>query len=108
MRLAEQTASYALTNHNDLVPNVTDIRMALQDVGALRPQVGAMEEQVIGAEDMRGVNAFLDWIKGENNKEIRRIAGLRGGEAEVLDIESGIEREDFLTGKHLFSTLHMS
>ena len=71
--------------------------MALEDVGALRPQIGAMEEQSIGEEDTRGINAFLKWMMGPENKEIRRIAELSGVEGEV-DIEAGAEKEDFLTG----------
>lgn len=35
-----------------------------------------MEEQVKGEEDMRGIEAFLNWCTGDINKEIRRIAGL--------------------------------
>ena len=100
MRLAENTASHAFLNHNDLIPTITDVRMALEDVGAFRPQIGPVEEQTLGTEDVRGTNAFLDWIRGETNREIRRIAGLTAGEAEAVDIEIGTEREDFLTGKH--------
>lgn len=70
--------------------------MALEDVGALRPQIGAMEEQCSGEEDTRGMNAFLKWMMGEENKQIRRIAELLGTEGEV-DIEAGAEKEDYLT-----------
>ncbi|MCJ1249151.1 hypothetical protein MMC30_006374 [Trapelia coarctata] len=94
--LASQTATHAFINHNDLIPTVTDVRMALEDVGALSPQIGAMEEQSIGEEDTRGMNAFLKWMMGSENKEIRRIAELSGAEGEV-DIEAGAEKEDYLT-----------
>ena len=96
--LATTTASHALVNHNDLIPTVTDVCMALQDVGAFKPQRGTMEEQCIGEEDMRGVDGFLEWLRGDGNAEIRRIAGLAGTDGEVVDIEAGGEREDFLTG----------
>jgi transcription initiation factor TFIID subunit 3 len=94
--LASHTSTHASINHNDLIPTVTDVRMALEDVGALRPQIGAMEEQCSGEEDTRGMNAFLKWMMGEENKQIRRIAELLGTEGEV-DIEAGVEKEDYLT-----------
>lgn len=97
--LASTTASHALINHNDLTPTFTDVRMALEDVGALRPQRSAMEEQCRGEEDMRGVESFLQWMMGDMNKEIRRIAGLAATEGEVVDVNVLGENEDFLTGR---------
>ncbi|MCJ1401938.1 hypothetical protein MMC11_005155 [Xylographa trunciseda] len=94
--LASQTAGHAFANHNDVVPTVTDVRMALQDVGALRPQIGIMEEQSGHEEDTRGMDAFLKWMMGDESREIRRIAGMVGSEGDV-DVEIGSEREDFLT-----------
>lgn len=96
--LAAKTASHALTNHNDLTPTITDVRMALQDVGALWPQTGMMEEQCLGEEDTRGVDAFIEWMKGEGNNEIRRIAGLARVPGEVIDLDAVGEKEDFLAG----------
>ena len=72
--------------------------MALQDVGALRPQVSQMEEQLGFDDDMRGLDAFLAWVRGDANKEIRRIAGLERTEGDMVEVEVGAEREDFLTG----------
>lgn len=95
--MASKTATHAFINHNDFTPTVTDVRMALEDVGALRPQLGSMEEQCIGEEDTRGMDAFLKWMTGEENKEIRRIAALLGTDGEV-DVEADVEKEDFLTG----------
>ena len=103
--LARQTAAHAISNHNDCVPTVTDVRMALQDVGALRPQIGIMEEQTRGEEDMRGMDAFLKWIVGEESKEIKRIAGMLAAGGEEVDVEIGIEREDFLTGQSAIETV---
>ncbi|MCJ1379738.1 hypothetical protein MMC17_002841 [Xylographa soralifera] len=94
--LASQTASHAFANHNDVVPTAMDVRMALQDVGALRPQIGIMEEQSREEEDARGMDAFLKWMTGDESQEIRRIAGMAGSEGDV-DVEVGSEREDFLT-----------
>ena len=100
--LASTTASHALLNNNDSTPTLMDLRMALQDVGALGPQMGGMEEQNRGEEDMRGIEAFVDWLSGETNKEIRRIAGLARNEGEVVDVEPGTEREDYLTSIIVF------
>lgn len=96
--LATKTASHALANHKDPTPTITDVRMALQDVGALWPQMSTMEEQCRDEEDLRGVEAFVGWMKGEGNHEIRRIAGLAVTPGEALDMAALEEREDFLTG----------
>ena len=96
--LASTAASHASINHNDLTPTITDVRMALYDVGALRPQISIMEEQSRGEEDLRGVEAFIEWVMGEGNKEIRRIAGLAAMEGEAAEVEALVDREDFLTG----------
>ncbi len=96
--IATKTASQALVNHNDLSPTIMDVRMALQEVGAFQPQISTMEEQCRDEEDMRGVKAFLDWIKGDANHEIRRIAGLVTAPGEVIDIEAPEGKEDYLTG----------
>jgi transcription initiation factor TFIID subunit 3 len=105
--LATQTSLHSELNHNDVVPSITDVRMALQDVRALAPERTAVEEQQMGGEeqyeDLRGVEAFLAWVSGDVNKEIRRIAGLAGTDAEMaeagLEVQGDVEKEDFLTGK---------
>ena len=104
--LASQTADHAFTNHNDVIPTVVDFRMALQDVGALRPQIGVMEEQSRGEEDTRGMDAFLKWMTGDESREIRRIAGMAVSDGEV-DIGIGDEREDFLTGESYYGGLQI-
>ena len=97
--LVTRTAEHALINHNGIVPDIADVRMSLEDVGMLRPALGAMEEQLNYDDDLRGVETFIAWIKSDANREIRRIAGLVGSAGEVLDADGGVEREDFLTGK---------
>lgn len=87
-------------NRNDSTPTIMDVRMALQDAGALYPQIGVMEEQCRQEEDLRGVKAFVDWMQGEVNHEIRRVAGLATTPGEpVVDIDAlETGKEDFLTG----------
>lgn len=50
-----------------------------------------MEEQVLGEEDMRGVEAFLSWCAGPSALEIRRIAGLvpEPSTTAVIDLSAG-------------------
>lgn len=59
----------------------------MQDCGAIAPEK-ILEEQIYDdEEDIRGVDAFIEWAMGPENKEIRRIA-LEGDEG----------KEDYLTG----------
>ena len=105
--LASHAAQNAFNNHNDYVPTVQDVRLALLEVGALRPQMTLLEERARGTElvggemipfeDMRGVEGFINWSKGPVNKEIRRMAGLAMPIAEVgLALD---EAEDYVTGE---------
>jgi len=77
--LATNTARHAALRQPSTTSDtitLTDVRLALQDAGALYPSISEMEEQVVGHEDMRGVDAFIAWCQGEGNREIRRIAGM--------------------------------
>ena len=94
--IASKTALFAQSNHNDLTPTIVDTRMALQEIGAFWPQVSIMEEQVRGEEDMRGIERFVAWMKGEANQEIRRVAGLLPSDGEIIGTEME-EKVDFLT-----------
>ena len=107
--LASATAQHASNNHNDYIPTVQDVRLALLEVGAIRPQLSVLEERMKGVEeingetvpfeDMRGVDGFVNWARGPANKEIRRIAGLAGeaGAGEGLAVVE--EEEDYVTGR---------
>ncbi|KAL8630232.1 hypothetical protein Q9189_004074 [Teloschistes chrysophthalmus] len=95
--LASRAAAHAQESHNDQNLTITDVRMALQDVGALWPQKSAMEEHLMGEEDMRGVEAFVKWMKGDEHREIRRIAGLIDSDAAMPGVDMPTEKEDFLT-----------
>ena len=74
----------------------SDILLALQDAGALRPQMKSFEEDWRGEEDLRGLDAFLSWFTGPANREIRRIAGYIPSEGDVVDADL-LEKEDYLT-----------
>jgi hypothetical protein len=119
--LAERTAYNAFSNHNDLIPDITDVRMAMQDCALLVPTVTAgeelwkeilrkpleeynadagareEEEERRDAEDTADVTEFIEWVTGDQNKEIRRIAGtykpVPTNPTEQLD---QMEMEDYL------------
>ena len=131
--LAERTAYNAFSNHNDLTPDISDVRMAMQDCALLVPtmtageelwkeilrkpldeyneETGARENEAArrDAEDTADVTEFIEWVKGDQNKEIRRIAGIYKPVAtnptEQLDQE---EMEDYLNSmsKSLSTRLH--
>lgn len=95
--LSTQTLEHARNAHEDMpTPRMADVLLALGDVGALRPQMSRVEEDWRGEEDLRGVEEFVGWAKGDVNREIRRVAGLVREEGDVD--EEGAEREDFLAG----------
>ena len=99
--LASTTASYSTNNVHFPEPQLEDLCMAMQDCGVFRPQTTATEEEWLGEEDMRGVNAFLDWARGDVNKEIRRIAGRadRGeGAKDAIALDGQGGADDFITG----------
>jgi transcription initiation factor TFIID subunit 3 len=106
--LASSTAQSAFNNHNDYTPTIQDVRMALLEAGALRPQMSVLEERAKGSvkvndqrvpfEDMRGVEGFLNWARGPSNREIRRIAGLTSGPGEMVEVGVLEEHEDYVTG----------
>lgn len=109
--LSESTSQIASNIHNTAVPTIQDVRLALVTNGALIPQMTPDEEarrgevEIAGEwfpfEDLRGVERFIDWAHGEQNREIRRIAGFGGGEELNVDqIAAGTdEKVDYLTGK---------
>jgi len=86
--LAQTTAMHASINHTELDITVQDVRMAMQDCGALAPEKLIEEELFDGKEDMRGVEDFIAWVTGKTNHEIRRVA-LEGADAGQEDYLSG-------------------
>ncbi|KUJ11390.1 uncharacterized protein LY89DRAFT_655216 [Mollisia scopiformis] len=91
LMLAQTTANHAALNHTEpelaLEISITDVRMAMQDCGALAPENLLEEQEFNGQEDLRGVEGFIEWAMGAGNHEIRRVA-LEGPEG---------AKEDYLT-----------
>lgn len=95
--LGSSAAEHAANSHpDDPAPTPADILLALQDAGALRPQMKSFEEDWRGEEDLRGLDSFLSWFTGPANREIRRIAGYIPSEGDVVDADL-LEKEDYLT-----------
>lgn len=95
--LGSSAAEHAANSHpDDPAPTLADIQLALQDAGALRPQMKGFEEDWRGEEDLRGLEAFMAWFTGPVNREIRRIAGFIPSEGDVVDADL-LEKEDYLT-----------
>lgn len=129
--LAQRTAYHAWSNHNDAVPTISDVRMALTDAGLLVPSMTGAEEawkEVLrkplddfpernglrlkeqrrrDLEDTADVREFIDWVTGPANKEIMRIAGLerdaaQGGKGLDAAADANAVKEDYLTSKPCF------
>lgn len=121
MLLASRTAARASENHSDMIPDITDIRMAMGDSGLLTPTITASEEawrELLrkplheipernglrdmetsrrDEEDTNEVEAFIAWFHGDIHRNIKRIAGM-GHEHKEADAQTGEATEtDYLT-----------
>jgi len=98
--LAVTSAAHATVHDTNpelaLEISIQDVRMALQDCGALLPSL-AEEMEVEGVEDTRGVDAFLSWATGPVNKEIRRVA-LDGNDGVTDDYLTILKKKHSATG----------
>ncbi|OAA68603.1 bromodomain associated protein [Niveomyces insectorum RCEF 264] len=97
--LCETTARY--TAHNSttatgLVPSIVDVRMALEDCGAVAPPSPFEGPQWAG-EDTRNIDEFIDWVCGPRNREIKRVA--LDGDDENTDYLSALKKKHSKTGE---------
>ncbi|KAI1341477.1 hypothetical protein F5Y15DRAFT_414004 [Xylariaceae sp. FL0016] len=107
--IAEKTRLYAQANSREDLscsgPTVTDVRLALEDCGALYPEREFVSQELSGEEDLRGVDDFLRWARGKKNMRIRKIAGVGNTPLPVAE-EGGVVEEqpsdylDALMRKH--------
>lgn len=87
--LCESTAKHAVHNHGDAGDyTVTDVRLALQDAGALLPEKVATEQEWLNEEDMRGVEEFINWFSGQRMTELMAM-GIGDGEIDATDYLNG-------------------
>jgi transcription initiation factor TFIID subunit 3 len=117
--LATRAAARAAENHNGATPDVTDVRMAMVDCGLLTPTATATQEvwsEILRApldeiparngfrdvqadirrrEDTGEIEEFVAWVRGPENAELHRIAGLARDAAAA---EAAERPPDYLTG----------
>nr|POF12696.1 transcription initiation factor tfiid subunit 3 [Quercus suber] len=123
--LSSSVAQIARQAHNEPIPSVSDVRLALVESGVLRGTSSASEEswreilqmpvEALAAEgggqerarrekrkrddaDAADVRELTGWVDGRAYAEIKRVAG-RGSGAEAVGVGGGVVQvEDFLTG----------
>ncbi|KAH8675672.1 Bromodomain associated domain protein [Xylariales sp. PMI_506] len=99
-RLAEKVARNAEHNNPvDCQPTVRDMRMALEDVGAMSAPNWFMAQDCEGGEDLRGVESFTRWFSSEKNAKIARVAEAFQQTGDLLPApdEERVKEIDFLT-----------
>jgi len=64
----------------------------MQDCGAIAPEKIWEDEFFDGDEETRGVDAFVEWAMGPENKEIRRVT-LDGGEDGKEDYLAALKKK---------------
>lgn len=87
--LCEKTAARADHHYGDAGDfTLVEIRLALEEAGALLPQTVATEQEWRGQEDVRGVEEFVKWFTGPRMREIMEFA--KGdGETDDMDYLNG-------------------
>ena len=68
-----------------------------------------MEEQSRGEEDIREIDGFLNQVKGESQKEIRRITSIIFIKNKILNVEDLKDDKNILTNisYHLKEIVYM-
>ncbi|KAL7820109.1 hypothetical protein V8C26DRAFT_394407 [Trichoderma gracile] len=92
--LCEKTAGNAASNHGDAGDyDVVDVRMALQEVGALLPDQAWRRD----GEDMRGVEEFIGWFAGPRMREMMEM-GSGDTESDATDYLAALKKKHSKTG----------
>jgi len=131
MLLGSRTAAHAFENHNSPTPNITDVRMAMEDAGVFAPDLTASEEawkevlrkpliaydertgarekerQRRDAEDLESIREWVDWWREGKHAEIRRVAGLVAEGNALPNVDSGEKLEDYLSGMYFFDSIEL-
>ena len=113
--LSTRVHAHALSNHNTLPPDITDVRLAMIDVGTITPSLTTSEEvwnelfAKLGgnahggnAEALDEVKQFAEWVHGAVVGEQKRIAGFTGDEA-IVELEGQESKEDYVTSMSILS-----
>ncbi|UNI20989.1 hypothetical protein JDV02_007024 [Purpureocillium takamizusanense] len=102
--LCEKTAAHAVHARGEASDyTVVELRMALQDVGALQPERTPTDEHWRqngddGDEDLRGVDEFLEWFSGPVMKELMEM-GKGDGESDATDYLSALKMKHSKAGE---------
>jgi transcription initiation factor TFIID subunit 3 len=87
--LCEKTASHAIHNQGEAGDfTIGDVRLALQEMGALQPERPTIEQDWSGEEDTRGVDEFIEWFSGQRMTELMEM-GIGDGEGDATDYLGG-------------------
>ncbi|UPK98052.1 hypothetical protein LCI18_008987 [Fusarium solani-melongenae] len=97
--LCQSTADHAAHNQGDSADfTIVDIRMALQDAGALMPERLPAEELFHDKEDLRGLEEFMAWFAGQRMKEMMDV-GSGDGEMDATDYLNALKKKHSKTGE---------
>ncbi|KAI1779454.1 hypothetical protein F4818DRAFT_141177 [Hypoxylon cercidicola] len=95
MAISRQTAQHAEMNNEfgyPGLPDIVDVRMALEDCGAFWPVRDFTAQEVSRVEDTQGIDDFIQWSTGKKNQRIRKVAGLDKPVAGDVGVE-GVEEQ---------------
>ncbi|KAF5023599.1 hypothetical protein F66182_4357 [Fusarium sp. NRRL 66182] len=96
--LCQSTAEHASHNQGNSADfTIADVRMALQDTGALIPARVPTEEMWRDEEDLRGVEEFVAWFAGQRMKEMMDV-GSGDGETDATDYLNALKKKHSKTG----------
>jgi transcription initiation factor TFIID subunit 3 len=83
-----------MNNHGDAGDyDIVDVRMALQEAGALLPERSETEQLWKGEEDPRGVEEFIEWFSGTRMKEMMEM-GSGDTESDATDYLAGKKKKN--------------
>lgn len=86
-----------MNNHGDAGDyDIVDVRMALQEAGALLPERTETEQMWKGEEDLRGVEEFIQWFSGTRMKEMMEM-GSGDTESDATDYLAGKKNKQTMT-----------
>lgn len=82
-----------MNNHGDAGDyDIVDVRMALQEAGALLPERTETEQLWKGEDDLRGVEEFIEWFSGTRMKEMMEM-GSGDTESDATDYLAGKKKK---------------
>ncbi|OAA73200.1 Bromodomain associated domain protein [Cordyceps fumosorosea ARSEF 2679] len=104
--LCQHTAAHAASNHREAAAaaaaagvsaqpddfTLTDVRLALQEMGALGAERTPTAELWLEDEDTRGVDEFVAWFAGQRMKELMEF-GNADGDSDATDYLSALKKK---------------